>query len=222
MALFTISLNQFVEAGRSTFNGKIRIVQQQLKVNKLLTPWYQLAKNRIKLYLKNISDFTVLTNAISELKAKVPKDDKSKNNIAVSIEAIEKVIAAELQNVVIQKYDIIDSKIKNLEIGKISINVNPDLIFRYTDQGKIKLGALKFHVSKSNPFDLQQSKRIANILRVFLEEKIAAPNEFVEASSCWSYDIFAERLVHSDQNATVTVAETKDLCLELEDIYNKI
>lgn len=49
MALFTISLNQFIEASKATDKGKTRIVKQQIVVNKFLTPWYQLAKNRIKL-----------------------------------------------------------------------------------------------------------------------------------------------------------------------------
>lgn len=222
MAIFTISLNQFIEAGKATTKGKTRIVQQQILVNKFLTPWYQLAKNRIKLYFKNVSEKNVLNQALLELKNKVAKDDKAKRNITVSIEAINKVMKMRFDNILINKYEVLIPESKNIEIAGINISVNPDLIYRYKEDGITKIGALKFHVSKSKPFDLQQSKHIANILRIYLEEKVVQSDEVVDNSLCWAYDVFTDRLVHAEIDTRLTAEEAKKLTIELTQIYNQL
>ncbi|KIA96238.1 hypothetical protein OC25_03950 [Pedobacter kyungheensis] len=222
MAMFTISLNQFIEAGQATPRGKARIVEQQLNVNKLLTPWYQLAKNRMKVYFRDVAKTGVLKQALDDLKNKVPKDDKAKNNITVSIEAIHKVMEMGFEHILVNGYEVLFPDQKNIEIEGININVNPELVYRYVEDGVVKIGALKFHVSKSKPFGLQQSKSIANILRIYLQEKVVGPGEVVDSTLCWAYDVFGERLVHADDNVMVTAAEAKELCKELAKIYHEI
>jgi len=184
MALFTISLNQFIEAFNATPKGKSRIVKQQINVNIFLTPWYQLAKNRMKLYFRDVSQTTVLTQALLELRARVPKNDKDKRNISVSQEAITRVVGMRFENILDLGYQTISPAVKQIDINWIAININPDMIFKYQDGNKVRLGALKFHVSKSKPFDNTQSQQIANLIRMYLEQKIAKPGEVVDETIC--------------------------------------
>jgi hypothetical protein len=222
MALFTISLNQFVEASKATDKGKIRIVQQQLDINKFLIPWYQLAKNRIKLFFKNVYKDDVLKLAIIDLKSKTPKNDKDKRNIIVSQEAIHHVIGMRFEKILEPGYEVVTPVDKHIEIKDIVINVNPDVIFKYTKSDEVRIGALKFHVSKSKPFGLDQSKQIANITRMYLEQKVASSGEIVDESICFAYDVFAQRLISADRNVVLSVNEAKALCDELAKIYNNL
>lgn len=222
MAVFTISLNQFIEASKATPKAKLRIVQQLIEVNKFLTPWYQLAKNRIKIYLKDVSNIGVLKKAIQDLQNKPIKDDKAKNNIKVSIEAIHKVIGMHFENILVNGYKVIEPDQKNVQIEDVNINVNPDLVYKYLEDGIMKVGAIKFHVSKSKPFDLQQSKHISNILSIYLKEKVVNGGEIVDPKLCWAYDVFTDRLIHADQDASLTAIQAKKLSLELIEIYKQI
>lgn len=222
MAIFKISINQLIEASRSTENAKTRIVKQQIVVNKVLAFWYQLAKNRIKKYFLNVKDLKVLEDCITILNNKVPKDLKEKRNIVVSIEALQKVIGMHFNEILVDDYEVVEIGERNLEFEDISVGISPDLVYRVTEDGIRKVGALKFRVSKTKPFNLQQSKLIANLIKIFLTEKIALEGEVVDEKLCWAYDVFTDRLVHADLEVNVSKSEIITLCKELKEIFKNL
>jgi len=222
MIFFTISLNQLIEAKSGTDKKKRRIVQQQLVVNKFLTPWYQLAKNRIKKYLENVSDASILTKAVEDIKKGREDTPKYKNIKRVSLEAISKVREMKFENILVGNYEVIKPHDKTLEFQNIRITVSPDVVFRYIEDGVRKVGAVKFHVSKTNPFDLQQCKAIGNLLKYYLLDKVVEKDDIVDERLCWAYDVFGERLVHADKDVSMTKTEVISLCNELEGIYNSL
>lgn len=222
MAIFKISINQLIEASRSTENAKIRIVKQQIVVNKVLAFWYQLAKNRIKKYFLNVQDIKVLEDCIAILNNKVPKDLKEKRNIVVSIEALRQVVGMHFNEILVDDYEVVEIAEKNLEFEDISIGISPDLVYRITEDGIKKVGGLKFRVSKTKPFNLQQSKLIANLIKIFLTEKIALEGEVVDEKLCWSHDVFTDRLVYADVDANISKAEIISLCRELKEIFKNL
>ena len=222
MSIFTISINQLVEASLSTNKGKARIVKQQLQVNRILIMWYRLAKKRMKEYFFDVSNITILNDAIKEIKALPEEKKNAARDKQVSVEAILKVKNMRFDNILVEGYEVIKLKDTSIEIEDIRISVNPDMVFRYREDGVIKIGALKFHVSKSKPFDLQQSKLVANLLKVFLKEKVASANEIVDEQLCWAYDVFSDRLLHAEKDVALSGKEIKKLCLELKEIYKEL
>ncbi|RQP11531.1 MAG: hypothetical protein EAS52_21450 [Parapedobacter sp.] len=222
MTLFIISLNQLVEASSGTLKAKQRIVFQQINVNKILIQWYQKAKNRIRKYLANVRDKSILFNAIEEIKKSPEKNERSKNDKRVSIEAIQKVMEMRFDQILVNGYEVLQPDDKSIEFEDIRINITPDLVFRYHEDGLIKLGAIKFHISKTKPFDLQQSKMISNLLKQYLEQKVIKKGEVVDERLCWAYDVFAERLLHADKVMDITKDEVQKLCLELKEIYKAL
>ncbi|MBE5320945.1 hypothetical protein IM793_17400 [Pedobacter sp. MR2016-19] len=222
MAIFTISLNQLVEASVSTSNAKTRIVKQQLVVNRILIMWYRLAKKKLKEYFIDVRNIKVLNDALAEIK-KLPEEKKNAaRDKQVSLEAIQKVINMKFDKILIYGYEILKIKDTSLELDDIRVTINPDLIFRYIEDGVVKIGALKYHVSKTKPFDLQQSRLIANLIKQLLEEKVANKDEVVDEKLCWSYDVFAERLLHADKDANISNSEIKNLCIELKTIFKSL
>ncbi|WP_343533948.1 hypothetical protein [Pedobacter sp.] len=222
MSIFTISLNQLVEASLGTSKGKTRIVKQQLQVNRILIMWYRLAKKRMKEYFSDVSNITVLDNAVEEIKALPEEKKNAARDKQVSIEAILKVRNMRFDNILVEGYEIIKVKDTSIEIEDIRISVNPDMVFRYREDGITKIGALKFHVSKSKPFDLQQSRLVANLLKVFLQEKVVGVDEIVDEQLCWAYDVFSDRLLHAEKDVTLSRQEMMKLCLELKGIYREL
>lgn len=222
MALFTISLNQIAEAKSGTDKKKRRIVQQQLVVNKFLTPWYQLAKNRIKRHLENVSDETILPKAVEDIRMGREDTPKYKNMKRVSLEAIDKVEKMRFSNILVDKYEVVKPEDKTLEFQNIRITISPDVVFKYVEDGVKKVGAIKFHVSKSKPFDLQQCRLISNLLKHFLLEKIVQDGEVVDERTCWAYDVFGERLVPAERDINLTKSEIVALCDELGAIYREL
>lgn len=220
--IFKISINQLIEASKSTANAKVRIVKQQIVVNKVLAFWYQLAKNRIKKYFLNVHDFKVLEDCITILTNRIPKDIKEKRNNIVSIEALKKVIGMHFNEILVDDYKVINLSVKGLEFEEISVGINPDLVYRIVEDGVRKVGALKFRVSKTKPFNLQQSKLIANLIKMFLIEKVVSEGEIVDEKLCWSYDVFTDRLVHADSDVYLSQIEVENLCKELKEIFNNI
>lgn len=222
MPLFTISLNQLVEANSGTPKAKQRIVQQQINVNKILTQWYQKAKNRIRKHLADVQDQTILPLAIDEITKSPAKNERAKNDKRVSIEAIHKVMDMRFDQVLVNGYEVLQPDDKSIEFEDIRVNITPDLVFRYQEDGLVKVGAIKFHVSKTKPFDLQQSKLISNLLKQYLEQKVVKEGEVVDERLCWAYDIFAERLLHADEATDITKDEAQRLCQELKEIYKAL
>ena len=222
MSIFTISLNQLVEASLGTSKGKTRIVKQQLQVNRILIMWYRLAKKRMKEYFSDVSNTAILNNAIAEIRALPEEKKNAARDKQVSIEAIVKVRDMRFDNILVEGYEVIKLKDTSIEIEDIRISINPDIVFRYREDGVIKIGALKFHVSKSKPFDLQQSKLVANLVKAFLEEKVVAEGEIVDEKLCWSYDVFAERLLGAEKDSQISGLEVKNLCKELKGIFKEL
>lgn len=222
MALFTISLNQLVEASNGTPRAKQRIVQQQINVSKILILWYQKAKNRIRKHLADVQDQSILPLAIDEIARSPEKNERAKNDKRVSIQAIRKVMDMRFDQVLVHGYEVLKPDDRSIEFEDIQVNITPDLVFRYHEDGLVKVGAVKFHVSKTKPFSFQQSKLIANLLKQYLSQKVVQKGEVVDDRLCWAYDVFGERLVHADELEDITRGEVQRLCRELKDIYRAL
>lgn len=222
MTQFTISLNQLVEASAGTLNARKRIVRQNVNVSKILVMWYRLAKSRIKKYFRNVHDVSVLTDAIEAIKQKPEVKKNAANDKRISIEAIIKVMEMRFDLILDNPYEVITPEDKAVEVEGIRININPDIVFRYIEDGVTKIGAIKFHVAKTKPFNLQQSGLVAYLLKYYLEEKVVKDGEVVDERLCWAYDIFAERLLHANKGGEITEIEVQNLCKELKTIYSAL
>lgn len=219
---YHISINPFAEFSVSTLAAQKRIIKQQLTPNKLLIPWYQLAKSSLKRYFANVEVLTPINEAIEILSKKVPENKRQLTDKIVSIEALKKVSAMEKPKILSEiKYELIKSSFKDIEINDVNITIAPDVIIKGTYKGFTVYGAIKFHVSKSKPFDLNQASIVSTLLYKFLENKFSGPHERALPELCLCLDVFSERIVPAPKNLTKQLAVIKNICENIKQVWPK-
>jgi hypothetical protein len=223
MPEFYISINQLAEFSRSTEAARRRIIKQQLTPNKVLIPWYQLAKAASKKYLLDVKNSQPLKDAIAVLIQRVPANKRQSTDRKVSIEALELVEIIKKPALLSEiRYELIIPGNKKIRIANVDITVAPDVIIKGTYKGKTIYGAVKIHICKTKPFDLAQSKYVSALLNKFLIDNIAKPGEVVIPQLCLSMDVFAQRIVSSSDDTTAEIKEIKRLCEEVKKIWSGI
>ena len=219
MRNYLISLNQFADFTIATERGKIRIVRQQLSPNPFRIHWYALAKARIKKSLQNQGDLVPIYQALEILKKRIPKNRREISDKENSVLALNRYLGMRLPKIFIEKnYSILKPVIRTTEVGNLTIIVAPDVVIKANIDGRIVLGAIKIHVSKSKPFDYSQSKKISAILYKYLNE-IKKESEIVEPKLCFSLDVFSDRIVSAPVNIEEALLEIEKSCEEIRAIW---
>jgi hypothetical protein len=219
---YKLSVNQFAAFIRATPKGKKGIIKQQLKVDPILIGWYRTARAAMKKYCKDITNQTPLNVAIDILTTRETKTAQQLNDKRVSILALQElkkiVLPALLRRIV---YEIINPKEKSVNINNINIIVAPDVIIRGRYKGQAVIGAIKIHISKTKPFDHQQSSQVASILYRYLTKEVVGNGETVLPELCLCLDIFSGRITH----ATIPTANDnrilKQICEEVKTLWSE-
>lgn len=222
MKKYYISINQFAEFSSGTKSSKLRIVKQQQVPNKLLIPWYQKAKGAIKRFLFDVNDYTPIETAILQLDAKTPTNNRQKIDKQVSIEALELLKKIKLPKILKNvDYEVVSSEERDLIINNVDIRVAPEVIFRVRQKNDIIYGAIKVHVSKGKPFNLNQASFVATLIYQFLSKKVAGRGEFISPNLCFCLDVFAERFVSAPENISKVILDVKGLCKEIKNLWSE-
>lgn len=217
-----ISINQFAEFSKASNSQKLRIVQQQKKVNKLLIPWYQGAKGSIKKYLRNVNDIGPIEAQIEILKNKKPDNKRQNTDKNVSIEALERLIKMNLYKILGHiEYKILKPEIKSIQINGVVIMISPEIIIEAEIDGNIVYGAVKIHISKTKPFDLAQCNYVAVLLYDYLSETIES-DASVLPQFCLCIDVFGDRIVSAKEDHKKESKEINTLCNEIAELWMKI
>ncbi len=214
-----ISLNQLAEFSKATPKGKKRILDQQITPNKLLIPWYQSAKGSIKEYFKDVNDKTPLLNGINKLESKITNSKRQVIDKKVSIEALNKLKYLSLPKMLgTINYQLIKIDQKSLSIYGVEIKIAPDIIIKGRIGDVNVYGAIKLHLCKSKPFDVNQSKYVSTLLYKYLMNEVVKEGEKVIPELCFCLDIFSERIVGAPVDTRKEIADIKLLCLEINKI----
>jgi hypothetical protein len=220
MSKYYISVNQFAEFSSATASSKKRILKQQQVPNKLLIPWYQRAKGAIKKYFSNVKDYAPIDSAIKTLLEKIPISDRQRIDRTVSLEALEVIKRIKLPNLLSHiEYEIVLPEIKKTILNDVDIIVAPEILIKAKYKNEVIYGAIKIHISKGKPFNLNQCKYVSALIYRFLTKEMAKKNEKVLPELCLCLDVFSERLVPASENPLKEIAEISILCSEIKDLW---
>ncbi|WP_143960194.1 hypothetical protein [Litoribacter populi] len=212
----TISINQFVKYQAATERGRQSIIKAQTNPNPYRTPWYQLAKARIKKYLQNPIDVSPITAGIEELKSRTPQNKRQKSDFPFSIEALKRVASMKLPKLLYEHpYEVIIPEDKAIKLNGLQININPEVIVKATINGQIVYGGVKIYLAKSKALTLTQSKTQSTLLYHYLTEKIAMKGEIVLPELCFSLDVFNNRWVAAYGDDQAAFDEIERQCEEI-------
>lgn len=220
MSKYYISINQFAEFSNANESSKKRILKQQKNPNKLLIPWYQRAKGAIRKYFVDVNDYSVIDKAIQILTEKIPSNNRQKIDRQVSIEALEELKRVKLPSILQHlDYEVITAIEKNLLINNVDIKVSPEVIIRAKYKGEVIYGAIKIHISKGKPFNLNQATYVATTMYQFLKKNVILDGEKVLPELCLCLDIFSGRLVPAPENITSEILKIKIICNEIKELW---
>ena len=137
-----------------------------------------------------------------------------------SIQALELLKKLKLPKILDKlDYEVIFSQEKSLYINNVDIIVAPEIIIRATYNGSIVYGAVKIHISKGKPFNLNQSTYVATTIYSFLSKKVAKKNEKVLPEICLCLDVFAERLTPAPANISSELSQIRAICGEIKELW---
>lgn len=217
-----LSVNQFANYTRATEKGKHKIVAQQLNPNKLLIPWYQLSKARIKKSLES-KDLEPIHSGIIELMNRVPANQRQEIDKRTSIDALQRFVQMNILKV-FSKYDysVIKPDYKSVLISSIEVIVAPDIIIQTIVDGKVSYGAVKIHICKSKPFDLKRAEIVSTIIYKYLRNSVAQQDEVVLPEFCFCLDIFGGRIVSAPSNINAISDEITETCKDIQRVYSSL
>ena len=222
MENYYISVNQLAEFSASTAKAKIKILEQQIKPNKVLIPWYQGAKSTIRQYFKNVNDHNPLFKGIQKITEKVPQNKRQLSDKTTSIEALKKIIDLHIEKQFKGiKYEIVALTVKDLVIRNVSVGMSPELIFKTKIKGKTSYGGIKIHISKNKPFDLDQCQKVSTMLMQYIKKNIAGNDEVVLPEFCFCLDVFSGRLVPATDKNRPIIKSIQDVCEEIKSKWPK-
>lgn len=216
MSTFEFSINPFAEYLEATDARKKAIIKEQQNPN-LRSFRYRLAKARIKKSIELSGSLDPVKEAIEILRKRTPVKDWHVTDIPYSITALEKYSGMALpQRVREYKLEILSIEQKYLPFYGVRVRVAPDLIFRITVDGIKYIGACKLHVSKDKVFSTKQSKLVAALIELYLNNCVAEEDEIVDPVLCFCLDPFAGTTINSNSKVNLDMAVVKKLCDEIK------
>lgn len=217
-----ISINKLGEYIQSNPNRRRKIVHDAKYPQNFIVTRYGDAREAIKNYFVSDFDPEILNKAIEDHESKDCNSDFQEQDKALSIESLENALELELpdySSIVISPYTGDNPR---LEVSGVEISVNPDLMIT----GKIRnmniVGAIKFHISKSNQLDTEGSKNVATLLKEFLETYIVQNGEKVDLKYCISVDTFGKTIEQSPKSFKRRMQNISSACEEISLWWDKL
>jgi hypothetical protein len=218
-----ISINPLSEFMTAHEGRKRKIIKQQKNPPKIVVSWYGTARKNMKEFFKNGYDKSEIIKTIEYLQNQVPSSNFQRKNIPNSIAALKEFMALQFpDNFQKIKFEFSKPEKKGYEIEGVSINVSPDLILRWEENGIKYVGGIKFHISRSYKFTYEGSIYAASNLMLFLKEKIAKDDEVVHPDYCLSIDIFGQRVSSAPKDVSEIRNRIAEACIELKILWNKV
>ena len=101
-------------------------------------------------------------------------------------------------------------------LAGVGVDVQPELILHGENRsGKPIVGAIKLHLSKTQPLEQETGENIASLVAAHLEQHIARPGEVVSLRHCYVWDIFTQQIVTGPRDARTRVAMMEACCEEI-------
>lgn len=218
-----ISVNQMAVFPGLTEAGKRRVIIQQLDPNRLKVARYQLSKSCFKKSIRKNGDLQPIYDGIKTLQDRQPSSKFQVQDRKVSIEALERFLSIQLPKIFLDvKFTILKPITKNIIISGVEVIVAPDVIVSGILSGKNIIGAVKFHISKNDPFDFNESKRVASTIHRYLHKEFHDDNYAILPELCCCIDVFSGRIVNASQLDRRTENEVDEICLEVKKVWDSI
>lgn len=211
------SINSFVEFAFATETKKRRIIKDQKSPNTIKIARYRTPRAAFTNYFIKGFDVSVILKAIQMLQNREDTSKWSKNDKVNSLKALHLFleIAFPFQNL---KCTFGRDKFKHVKIGDILLNVAPDLILTWEENGEKYIGAIKFQIKKKS-LTLQEGQLSSSLIYHFLINNY--PNYKVAEKYCLSIDVMNKRkFIPNSYEYNITIAE--QTCRDISNMWMNV
>lgn len=221
-----ISVNKLGEYIEATASRRKKIIEDQKYPQSFIVSRYSDARSAlVENFCFKSSKFVLST--LKELEGRVTFTDFQTQDAELSKEALQSFIDCEAQIAdKISDSDLTfisyEGKNPKIIISNVEVSVNPDLIIRGTKRGKKVIGAIKFHLSKTNQLSNEAASNISTLLKQFVKENIANSDEKVENDLCISIDIFGKTFTTAPSSFQRRMQNISAACEEIALRWDKI
>lgn len=223
MKEYKISVNQLADFTRGSEAKRRSIIKQQKNPSKIIVARYGLAKARFRKFVATRGDIAPVLEGIEQLKNKKPTTDWQANDKKVSLEAMERFIKLKLPSLLqdLDSYEILKKfPFNSFMFSGVDIIVSPDVIVKGVVGDKTYIGAVKIHVSKSAPFETEESKYVATCIYNYLNSFIKTKDIIVLPELCLCIDVFADSIISAPRNIEYVNSKLGEYCLEIIKIWD--
>jgi hypothetical protein len=151
---------------------------------------YRFAKAAYVKYFTSRFSQAVIDEQIEMLSQLEVKSSFQENDRKASIEALQCCNNMSLPELSEYSLKPVGNK-KMTEIEGVEVKVNPNVIIRGTYRGRKFVGAIKFHIIKTNTLSDEAKKTVATLLHKFVEEHLKEEDEIAPPQFIYSIDIFS-------------------------------
>jgi hypothetical protein len=209
---YRISINKLAEYMSANTLRRKQIVKDAKTPKKFIIARYSEARNAIKSYVISGFDADILTNCIISLEKKKPETPYQEDDTRNSIRALESLLSADIPDIEGCSIDLFTSDNKLVTLKGLDISVNPDLVIKDNESGRI--GGMKIHISKGSQLSDDGRMYVATMLKYFHINCGVAEKE-IEDKLCISMDVFGASYSTSPKAYKRTLHAIEAACEEI-------
>lgn len=180
--------------------------------------YHKEASEAVALYIANGAlDAAPLDKALKSLQQQAPKKIGTARRIVSNIDTLERFLGM-LDDIDLKggEPSLGSTRAPNLVYHNVAISVRPEIILRGTGpKGQACVGALKFHFSKTRPFDDEAAGYVSAMLQEHCRAHLATDGEFVHPGYCQVIDVASEKVY---PGVKATTKRLKDIAAECQNI----
>lgn len=193
-----------------------RIVIDQKKPKPFVVTWYRDARSEIVNYFLSGGDPGSVEAALENLGSSEAGDNRKRQEEELSAEALAAFLDGQEDFEVWDvEYARAQSSAPKLEIGGVSVSVQPDLLIKGSRKGRPFRGALKIHIVKGRQLDDEAGVCAAAVLKQWVADHFATEEEPVHPDYCMVLDVFAGQLWRAPKSAKRRMDRVAAACEEI-------
>ncbi|GAB3953208.1 hypothetical protein GCM10028805_36410 [Spirosoma harenae] len=162
-------------------------------------------------YFTESFDVSIIDKSIEDLKKKILKNKHDQNDQQASIESLN-----ELKNIDLSHFEGLSFSSFSgkgiMDINGVDVSVQPDLILRGEYKKKKVIGAIKFHIKKTEILKPRSQAVIATILQQFIDKHVKAEEEKAVHNLMFSVDIFGGSIAAAPKSQAQILTNVDAAC----------
>lgn len=213
------SMNALIEFMKASQRRKSSIVKEQQRPVTFIVAHYATARAAMKDYIREGYDITSIYRAVKKLQQRESTSKWVANDIQNSILALRQFVNINFPKHVGKIHcQFSKPQATQCTISGVQVNISPDLILRWEENGQKRVGAIKFRIGKK-PLRHDAGQNAAALLAHYLQTTIVHEDETVDHAHCLFVNIMASSIYPAPQDISLSLHLIHEACMEYSTLW---